>query len=516
MTTQDRHFSAHEFRVSALIALAGTTIYFLASDPLNIWKGFNFFGYRIFDYYAAAILDGRLNVPARVAAFEGHFAPDGTAYIYHGFLPTIPRLLAFPFLGNLSEGVLLGRWSIFLSSAFGSLILQLLALRALRDRVERNEDRLKWIFLLGCLAWAASPGIILVPDGSFYNEAMAMAYLCTSIFLFYYLGCVLAWFQISNAIVVLSLMGALTVHARPTIAAGLLSAAALGWIVDAIRHRQIVFLPAFASIVVVSLSIGLLLWSNAARFGDVMVMHGSLDFEEVDAVQHSVVYWGLRDNLEAYRRTFVDAGSFNPGRIPGGALMNLFSVPPSVDRVLGTNISLSIYETYALLVQPYGTPRVWGANVGIVFLWAGWLPFVFLGMRAMLGQPERKTVPLIWAGVIGLSIPAVLILGYATVQFRYRADLWPVFGLLALIGIAGLKQVSEGLPGRTLSPVYSLTAVVSLVFAILTVAGQWNQNAENGAMTIWSENLCNDLATGKGFSGERIGEICALDPLGGG
>jgi len=82
---------------AAVIALCGAALYALLLLQ-STRMGLAPFGYEFYDQVWLALLDGRLDLPARVLRLEGHYTPDGTAYFYHGLAPLVTRALLDPFL----------------------------------------------------------------------------------------------------------------------------------------------------------------------------------------------------------------------------------------------------------------------------------------------------------------------------------------------------------------------------------------------------------------------------------
>ena len=72
-------------------AALGVFIYGLLA--FGIWPHHDFplFGANIYDRYYLAMLEGRFDLPATVLRYEGHYAPDGTGYLYHGVAPLLTR-----------------------------------------------------------------------------------------------------------------------------------------------------------------------------------------------------------------------------------------------------------------------------------------------------------------------------------------------------------------------------------------------------------------------------------------
>ena len=83
---------------SMMIALLGAGLNLLLT--LNLWlpQEGGYLGARLYDIYFTALAEGRFDLPLRELRVEGHYAPDGTGYLYHGLGPLITRLPFAPFV----------------------------------------------------------------------------------------------------------------------------------------------------------------------------------------------------------------------------------------------------------------------------------------------------------------------------------------------------------------------------------------------------------------------------------
>ena len=134
-----RSFSRH-LPLSLAIALCGAALYaglLLRSVALEPGA----FGADIYDQMWLALRAGELDLPARVLRMEGHYAPDGTAYSYHGVAPLLTRALLDPFvqMGTLSLAPL----SIWIWAVLGTACTHAALLTALGPGLRgRSEERL--------------------------------------------------------------------------------------------------------------------------------------------------------------------------------------------------------------------------------------------------------------------------------------------------------------------------------------------------------------------------------------
>lgn len=448
------------------------------------------FGYDFYDQVWLALLEGRLDLPARVLRLEGHYAPDGTAYFYHGLAPLLTRALLDPVV-TIGHGSL-APISIWLWAVIGTALYHAAVLRVVTDAGPRTRAA------LSALLWFGGPGIILASNHAFYHEPIALAYALGGGFVLIWVRSLQAGQMSGTALVSLALVAALCVHARPNLAAALYVGVALAgfWALRAGRVRLAG--PALLASALLGAGGFGYLALNKARFGDMITTHGSFD---KSAIRYGTMFWGMEGEDDLRPRTFIDHGRFNAGRIMPNAL--LYSFLPPFQILPEANASAQ------LLHSDYATPRTGFTRIelptaGILFLWAGWIASAVAGLAGL-----RRAAPGQLALVGVAAIGAALILAYATITLRYLLDLWPLVAALALIGLPRLTGwIGAMRPAR--SGALLLVAGFSVLLNLQTAAGyryMFREHPETN-FEAWDTATCRSFALSANLPPHRIGEIC--------
>src|SRR5690606_7533713 len=113
---------------------------------------------------------------------------------------------------------------------------------------------------------------------------------------------------VARALLPLAVLAGLTLHARPHLAVGYYAGVCLLALWVTVRGDPGARARAAGAMVVLALFGGILLASNALRFKDVAVMHGT--FGDSD-VQYGMVYWGAEPADGWRARGFREHGQFN-------------------------------------------------------------------------------------------------------------------------------------------------------------------------------------------------------------
>lgn len=457
------------------------------------------FGTDVYDQAWLALREGRLDLPARVIGFEGHYTADGTAQFYHGLGPLITRLALAPFVeigGRSLAPVSVWFWSVAGTALYHLTFLQV----ARRAWPAAGQRAVAWSGLLAAAVWLGAPGLVLVSNIALYHEPIAMAYALTA-------AVVALWSlgmprgrPTAGMVVGIALLAALCLHARPNLAIGLyvIAVAAIG--LSLLRDGWQALAPALAACALLGLGGIAYLGLNEARFGTATETHGGFDGA---GVQYGSVFWGLESPDDPRARGFIEHGRFNAARIVPNAL--LYTLAPA--ETLSPNahgIARRMHD--AATRHRVGAVRIEGPGGGILALWTFWGIAAGAGLVAGAAALRRH-----WALVLGTGLAAAVTLAYATVTLRYHVDLWP---LIAALALPGLGWLVPRLATRPLGAPMSLALVaVGMIGVIgnLTTAGAYRGafvGVEGSFFAPWTEQDCRGRAAGRGFDPARIDEIC--------
>ncbi len=448
------------------------------------------FGYNFYDQVWLALLDGRLDLPARVLRLEGHYAPDGTGYFYHGLAPLVIRALLDPVM-TIGQGSL-APISIWLWAVAGTAFYHAAFLQVVPDA------RLRTRAALSTLLWFGGPGVILAGNHAFYHEPIGLAYALGGAFVLIWVQALRAGRISGTALVSLALLAALCVHARPHLAVALYAGVTLAGFHALWIGRTHLAGPVLLAVALLGAGGFGYLALNQARFGDMTATHGSFD---KSAIRYGTTFWGLEDEDALRPRAFIEHGRFNAGRVVPNALTYGLLPPKSLLPEVHAS-ARALHAGYA--IPRTGLTRIEAPTTGIVFLWAGWVAAAVAGVaglrRATLGE-------LVLVGVTGIG--AALILAYATITLRYLLDLWPLVAALALIGLPRLTARLAALPFPRSSALL-LVAGFSILLNVQTAAGYRYAFREdpNTGFRAWDAKTCKFFAQSINLPLHRISEIC--------
>lgn len=493
----DRMLPKFDNPSSFIIGLAGAIYMLLLAFNVLIPPKHEFIGTRLYDLYTLALLHSRFDLPFRELLGEGHYSQDGTGYLYHGLGPVLTRLPLLPFV-NFPV-----KWMASLSIWFWAVSGNLCYHRIFQLAFDRAPFKDEVLFsalrpLLGFLIWFGSPGLLLVANTSLFYEPVAMAYALGGGFMLLIVRIAFREMLLVRALLPLSLLAGLTVHARPHLAVGYYAAVCLLTAVAVLRRHQGARKRAAAAMLVLGLFGGILIGSNVLRFKSTTMMHGSFAKGEL---QYGMVFWGAEPADSERARSFEEHGRFAPTRILPNSLM-YFAAPP------GANSPLHLLAEAAFRnFQPWtGYVRVEEPSIGILFLWPFWTLLMMFGLRRRV----LWRTPAV-AGLLAASIATMLLLSYATITLRYHIDIWPLIALPAAFGVAPL---SAWLATRAQSAkLIKGTMLVVIVLGTLTTAVtvQLSRAALQDPYGVLSKDECLKLTARRGFSASRSAELCWLD-----
>ncbi|PZX14457.1 hypothetical protein LX81_02831 [Palleronia aestuarii] len=483
------------------VAVLGALLYGLLASPIGPLAPNEAFGNDIYDYYFLSILDGRLDVPARILRLEGHYTPDGTGYLYHGLAPLLTRF-AVGWAWPLPE-VSMAYASVWFWAVSGTAFYHLaFATVAGRFGPPAGLRRVVWSVVLAFGIWFASPGLLFAVRPSLFHEPNAVAYAMGGGFVFLWtrnavLGRPWGW-----TLPGLAICAAIALHARPNVAVGLYAGVVIALGLALLRDRQQAIRPALLAIAILGVSGLGFLGLNAVRFGSAVEVHGSYDAE---SLSYGPVFWGHEMSDSPRASAFEDYGRFNLGRILPNAMLYGLDLP---EKSVAAPPSEAILSAYRAATEGLGFIRIEPPRIGAVWLWAPW---IVVGMAAFAarGAPRR-----LLGLVAATGIAAVLTLAYGTVTLRYRFDTWPLF---AAVAVVGLYRIAPALGQGTGRPILSGLLVAATLFGVgmtaLTAMGyrdEFSVNAPTNFFVRWTREECIAKAKFHDFSQERLDQICAL------
>ena len=484
---------------SVIIVFVGAAAYGVLISGVLLDPGAYPLGLSIYDQYFLAIIDGHLDLPARIARLEGHYTPDGTAYLYHGVAPLLTRF-AFGWVWPF-EHIEMARFSIWFWACLGTVCYHIAFFKVAEPYLSKLDDTGAAISrFLGIAVWFGSPGILAAANATIYHEPISVAYAAAGGFI---LLTVLVWrrdITALQALLPMALCAAVALHARPNVAVGLYLGTLIAIALILRSGFRKSWLRAMFALAILGAGGMGYLGLNALKFGSATETHGSFEREDV---QYGFVFWGIEDANSERAQAFNKHGKFNLRRVPHNLTLYAFDVPDFGTRLeqLGTSFREWVRQNFA---SSLGFIRVEPPMIGIVFLWPLWFGLAacaFLGGTTPLKQ---MSAPLL----AGLAT-AVLTVSYGTVTMRYRIDIWPLVSVLALIGMHNMMPRLS--LGSISSPVRSLFAVLFL-FGTLTstfmAVRYQNLHTNSRYSPAWSLELCQSLANKKGFSDEDTDRIC--------
>lgn len=488
------------FRYITFLSITlGALLYAAIVFGVLVHQDFMHFGWSIYDEAFLALKDGHHDLPVRVLRIEGHLTPNGEAYLYHGLAPLLTRLVLSPFVDFTTTP--LGPFSIWFWTTLGTSLYHIAFFSVARDSwPATGRNKAIWSVLLAGTLWVGGPGLILVSNLSLYHEPIAVAYAISAAIIFLWTYAVRKDIPIRKIVIYLAILAAFSVHARPNLAVGLYCIVATAALYAFWLDPRKALIPALASGLILAAGGGTYLGYNALRFGESLTVHGS--FVE-GPIQYAIPYWGLENPDSGRVETFTEHGRFNPGRILPNASYYLFE-PPEVTLSGAQQGAKALY--YAITSNSNGFVRIEGPGAGLFFLWPIWVIFAFVGIREIFQRSRSWTIP-----VVGMGVSALLTWSYATITLRYHIDIIPLIGVLAIVGlyrmtpiIATLNLGSSGAIGLVFAGLFGLmvntTTAAAYRYIFLEIPGQ--------ASGPWSEETCNILAQRKGFTTDRIDEIC--------
>jgi hypothetical protein len=485
--------------LSLAIAVAGAAC--MAAIAFGLWvphADHPFIGARLYDVYARMLIEGRLDLPVRELRFEGHYARDGTGYMYHGLGPLLTRIPFIPFVELPTAW--LSALSIWFWAVAGNACFHRAFVLGL-DRVEIAAAGGPVRTLLAFAVWFASPGMLLVGNGSVYYEPVAMAYGLNGGFILLIAMISFGKLSLERALPWLAVIAGLMVHARPHLAVGLYVGVCVIAFLVVRRGGRRNWTMAGLAVLLLGLFGGLLLAFNAARFHNATVMHGS--FANSD-LQYGTVYWGYEKADNERAQAFEQHGRFNAGRILPNLLYYGFA-PPLTEA---TKPAVLLLRNPSKALSPIiGKRRFEEPRAGILFLWPFWMLLMAIGLR----QKSLWRMPAL-AGLIAAFIGSALMLSYVTISLRYHVDLWPAIALPAVFGVGPFAAKAYPDTGGRWSQRGAIMAALLVGVAMTALLTQRSRglliDAPGGFTGRWSFEHCLKLTARRGFPLEKGRALC--------
>ncbi len=464
-----------------------------------------FHGHDIYDVFYFTVLEGRLDLPPRTIRFEGHYAPDGTAYMYHGVAPLLTRFMfgwVWPFETMSLSGPSIWFWAVLGTAGYHSALIGL-SQRAEAWKLNRNT-----VLLLCAGLWFAGPAVFLVSNQSFYHEPIAVAFGATGLFVASWVKMVRGKMHPAAAAILLAFLAALTFHARPSVAVALYASVAVffGW--SLWRYRFTFLLPAILGGALLLSSVVGFMALNDARFGSPTKLDGGFQDSEI---LHGIVFFGHEtpeSDRESDRVAAVAAhGRFNVLRILPNLGLYLVDVPP---HAFLWPVSKAILESYNKITHPIlGYIRVETPRFGLILVWSIWLYLSLLGVQAIRRDPPMAALTICMALSFGLM------LSYATVTFRYRIDMWPFICVLAFLGALRLLAHENTGFRRWTIVILIFAGFLSSIAASDEYSRKLRDARHNFFYTPWTYEICTELVQASGLIDADLSRICREPPLGG-
>ena len=480
-------------------AALGVFIYGLLA--FGIWPHHDFplFGANIYDRYYLAMLEGRFDLPATVLRYEGHYAPDGTGYLYHGVAPLLTRF-AFAWLVPLDR-ISLAPFSVWFWACLGSLFYHKL-FHDLTIRYWPQAKETRWCsLLLAALVWFATPGLLIAVNPALFHEPIAVGYAASAGLLYAFARWRFLGGSWVFAVIAMAAWAALSLHARPNLAIGLYAATLLMCLGMLFEHRRQALLSVVVAFSILGASGLGYLALNQIKFGAAGATHGS--FSE-GGVQYGPVFWGLEDESSDRAKAFAKHGKFNIRRIPSNLAVYALDPPPTFGE---TPIRMMNALHEKAMASGLGFIRIENPRIGFVFLWLPWLVMIAAALGTRLAwQSMKSSLPVL----AGTAISAGLTLSYATIALRYRFDLWPFVAALAVVTYPAVApRLSAWLAdGRRIVAIAVLVFSMNMALVTAVSYSQSFREEPGGFFAPWSGEVCRGRAMAKGLPAGRIDAVC--------
>jgi len=392
-----------------LITHLATNGTFNLFQPSFLWKAYN--------YYFLSLIEGHLDVPAFAIGKEGNFV-NGKAYMYYGILPSLPRLLVYPF-ADLRQ-VPMGYFSILFFTILGNAVLQYsliskhMSLKLVQNQAARQTPSLALLIMVSAVIWIGSGSFIISQNASLYHEPYAASLCLVNLFLAilikydFFTG---AYKKVN--LLPFAIVAGLCVHARMPSALALYLVTGLIILVQTYRaqlcltgtvkvHQLIglAIIQYWKTILTLGLFGLSILWLNYAKYGSAFSFMGSnYGFMFFEGFSERICNVLPRADLYKFYRIIVNAYVYLTGD----------------------------WQTHWSLIRLFSTGygRVEMPAIPLALLWA--LPLVSLSFIFFVFIKGIKLVQnrILLLGLFGFGAGAIFQLMYPTITHRYVVTLWP-------------------------------------------------------------------------------------------
>lgn len=417
-----------------------------------------------FDAQARSLLDGRLDVPAEVAAFEG-FLIDGRTYIYFGPVPALVRLPVLAvtdrFDGRLTTLSMLLAAVVLMAAAFRlSCVLRGIVRGA--APVGRREPLLTGLLAVVVLV---SPAFFLSSAATVYHEA-TMWGLAMTVAGF---DAVARWQRqpTTRRLVAASALTTAALLSRQSLGLGPLVALALSGLAVGVAQarRRHPDLPAWGA------------WPRALQSRTTLACAAACMIPLAAAIGMNVAKFGTLLTPPSDKHNFSLVSEHRKEMLAAndGSLFGLEFAPTTLKQYFrpdGVDVRLDM---------PWiDFPRLGPSTVGDVTFdkldWASSIPasapaLTALSLVAIVWavrtRRDRRGGPWFAPLAVGAAAGGFGVIAFGYIANRYLADLYP---LVLIPGIVGFHLVSRGWPHRSPRRRRSAAAVLAALAALGVLA----------------------------------------------
>jgi tetratricopeptide (TPR) repeat protein len=432
----------------------GGTGRLIANEPLSDF----------YDYQAASLLQGRLDVPPEALSFEAFVYKDKT----YGYFGITPALLRIPFVavglgfGQLSRLYMLGYFAAALVASY-LILLHLLRLAGAVSTAPRP-----WLVVLFVANAGLGNTLFLLSSRAYvYHEAI----LCGAALALWSVWCGLRHFSAPHGRWWIGALGigVLAVHARPP--SGLFALTVIGVVACALARQR---------------------WQNAraeqtpfawrtlrqpAVIGTLAAL-GVLSFNGMSYLKFETF------NACPLQYHVQYQPNFDPGRLARfeGKQFHLSNIPFVFNGyVLRPNFVLSKYFPFVLMGPeppqaefPKAKMDWVEPTLGFPYAMPGLFSLAVLGsvVTFLRNRALRPTITLVWLSAVPMS---AAMLSAVALAHRYTADFCPLFICASAAPLAALQVTESRWRDWALGVLTALTALAVAITALLTLDYQGNR-----------------------------------------
>ncbi|MBS0980981.1 hypothetical protein [Acetobacter thailandicus] len=373
------------------------------------------------------LLHGRFDVDPTTVGKEG-FLRDGRVYAYWGIFPALLRLPIFLFPNGLHLDV------TRLSCAIAAILMFLINLRSIDYVASFFNSYQSWLKTLLFLAVGLSGVQVCFLCPSLYQEVCLWALVFGMMFVYWALRACLEVEEAPKALVWMALASVGALLTRVSMGIGAYGAESLLGVVVLWRcfsnSSRVSSKTMFRQLCLCGVAVALLI-------GGVIVTAG-INFER----------WGnpltfANYNLYLFNEEFPDRlvrtqqyGLFNIRRIPLGMVYFFFPL-----WVMHKGGSLFFQDEFTRLIDAAELPPSSFFLTDGFFLFLGGVFVYSIFRSARKNQSWQITVGAL-AVIVGLFIPALLMLMAISMNYRYRAEFYPLIMFTAFMGSTCIQEFS--------------------------------------------------------------------------